>query len=153
MFKSKNGKSYGSAYVGKKHDAAHDEAEAKHGAMKTEVKEPKEKVMGHDESGMDHNEPDGDEQNPVVAEHGPAVHVHIKHDHVANKHHVTSTHEDGHTEEGDYETPEQAWEEGGKFANISLKKLGKAGDQQGAASEGDNEEVNDGDGFEMPPLV
>lgn len=143
MFESKNGKRYGSAYVAKRHDAAHEEKASKD--VKTSVEAPKEIV--------DHNEGPNTEENPVVAEHGKARRVVINHDHEANRHHVTSTHEDGHTEEGDYETPEQAWEEGGKFANISLKKLGKAGDQQGAASEGDNEEVNDGDGFQMPPLV
>lgn len=146
MFDSKNGKKYGSAYVAKRHDAAHDESASKEKEVKVHAKAPTENVESH-------GEPDGDEQNPVVAEHGKARRVVINHDHEAGKHHVTSTHEDGHTHEADYDTPEQAWEEGGKYANIDLKKMGKAGDQQGAASEGDNDEVNDGDGFEMPPLV
>lgn len=141
MFESKNGKKYGSAYVAKRHDTAHDEANSKH-----EAKESKSFEKGEQEGASE-----GMDQHEVVKAHGPAVKIVTTHDHEAHKHHVMSHHKDGHVNESDHETPEEAHEEGGKLANISLKKSGEAEDQQLAESEGGNEATPDG--FEMPPLV
>jgi hypothetical protein len=50
----------------------------------------------------------GSDPAQVVAEHGPANDVHVTHDHAANKHHVSSTHEDGHQDESDHGSVEEA---------------------------------------------
>ena len=145
MFESKRtpGKKFGSAFVGRRYDA------------KGEKEAPETPEQEHNESpDMEKHEQDQGEEkkemHPVVAEHGPAHTVTIKHDHKNKKHHVESEHDDGHRNLSEHETPEQAHEEGGSLANVSLKTAGEAGDQQGAASEGDNDHT---DGFVMPQLV
>lgn len=150
MQKTKDGsKSFGSKFAARRYDEVHgannekpEEGSHVEHAMH-QVKEPVESKKESENEGEQ-------EVHPVVQEHGKAHTVHITHDHAANKHHVRSEHEDGHVNESDHETPEEAHEQGGKLANVSLKKTGEAGEQQGAASEGDNDNL---DGFVMPQLV
>lgn len=159
---TKDGKKrFGSAFAAKRYDSAHTEEpsnekdakkklghvlESKESDLKHEAEETPEFEAGEHEGAQEGAE----EQHPVVAEHGPATDVHIKH-HANGKHTVTSHHEDGHVNTSEHEDAKTAHEEGGKLANISLKKSGEQEDQQLAASEGGNESTPDG--FEMPPLV
>lgn len=144
-------KKFGSKFAARRYDEVHankseqekPEAGSQVAHAMHEVKEPVEPKHEAEKEGEQ-------EVHPVVQQHGKAHSVHITHDHAANKHHVKSEHEDGHINESDHETPEEAHEQGGKLANVSLKKTGEAGDQQGAASEGDNDNM---DGFQMPELV
>lgn len=147
--KTKDGKkSFGSGFAARRYDEVHAKDEKPEAGSQVDhamhqVNEPVEpkKEMEHEGE---------EEMHPVVKEHGAAHTVHIHHDKATGKHHVKSEHEDGHINDSDHETPEEAHEQGGKLANVSLKKTGEAGDQQGAASEGDNDNM---DGFEMPQLV
>jgi hypothetical protein len=151
MQKTKDGtKKFGSAFAARRYDEVHansDEQKPEPGSQVShamhEVKEPVEPKHESEKEGEE-------EVHPVVQQHGKAHSVHITHDHVNNKHHVKSEHEDGHVNESDHETPEEAHEQGGKLANVSLKKTGEEGKQAGAASEGDNDYT---DGFEMPELA
>ena len=177
MYTTKSGKKYGSAYVGKKHDAADAEKAAKPAPKSSSgesmpssddenkkrlsaVTEPPEeaKAEGHEPEaepvvhGHEGGEEGGD-VHPAVAEHGEPHTIIHKFDDENGRHSVTSHHHDGHTHMSVHPDKSSAWEEGGKLANLPLKKQGKSNEQQGAASEGDNDEVNDGDGFVMPPLV
>jgi hypothetical protein len=141
MYESKRepGRKFGSAFVGKRFDKGMGGEGAEH-----ESKESPEFEAGEQEGMKEKGE-----QHPVVAAHGPAHTVTIKHDHKRGKHSVESHHDDGHRNLTEHETPEQAHEEGGSLANVSLKTSGEAGDQQGAASEGDNDHTG---GFVMPQL-
>lgn len=147
MFESKRtpGKKFGSAMVGKRYDAAANE-EPKAEPVQATGKPDMNKNAGAPKGGnaVDEAVNNSGDSHSVVAEHGPATHVHIKHDHTAGKHHTTSHHEDGHVHESDHQTAEEAHQEGGNLANVSLKKTDEAGEQQGAASEED--------GFVMPTL-
>ena len=84
-----------------------------------------------------------------MQDHGKAKSLTISHENGTHK--IESQHEDGFVHNGDYETAKAAHEAGGTLAGISLKKSGEAGDQQGAASEGDNKHVKGG--YEQPDLV
>lgn len=141
-FKSKNGQSYGSAYVAKRKDRAHDETNAKH-----EAGESKQFEAGEQEGAKE-----GVDSNDVVAQHGKARKVIIHHDHEGHKHHVTTHHEDGHVNESDHATPEEAHAEGDKLAGVSPDIESENEEQRG-----DDEMVtmgkhHDQDGFAMPPL-
>jgi hypothetical protein len=139
MFESKKtpGKKFGNGFQAKRYDEMH----GKGGEAETAVHESKEtpEFEAGEHEGM----------NEGGADHGPATEVHIYHDHENKKHHVHTTHKDGHKHMSEHQTPEEAHEEGGKLAGISVKKEneqnGEEDDQQGAKSEED--------GFEMPPLV
>ena len=134
MFQSKTDPSrkFGSAFRGRKYDEMHAEPSAEH-----EAKETPEFEAGEKEG--------KEEVHPVVAEHGKAHSVHVKHNHSANKHHVTSQHEDGHVNESDHASAQEAHQEGGSLAGVDMKKENPAEAQQGAASE----EM----GFEQPDLA
>ena len=105
MFQSKTDPSrkFGSAFRGRKFDSMHAGPSAEH-----EAKENPEFEAGEKEG--------KEEVHPVVAEHGKAHKVHIKHDHAGNKHHVTSMHEDGHVNESDHASAQEAHDEGAKLA-------------------------------------
>jgi len=155
-FSTKDGKKkFGSAYAAKRYDSAHDEPANEKDAKKKfgKVLSDKEGDLKHemDESPETQHEEGEDEMHPVVAEHGAAHHVSIHHDHNNGKHTVVSHHEDGHVNTSEHQDAKTAHEEGGKLANISLKKSGEQEDQQLAASEGGNSSTPDG--FEMPSLV
>lgn len=148
MFESKRtpGKKFGSAMVGKRYDAAGEEPKAE--SVQAMGKPDMNKNSGAPKGGNAVDQAVDNTEMPdlkqVAAEHGPAHTVHIKHDHAANKHHTTSHHDDGHVNESDHQTAEEAHEAGGNLANVDMKKSDEAGEQQGAASESD--------GFEMPDL-
>lgn len=158
MQQTKDGKKkFGSAFVAKRYDEAHSEepsdekgAKKKLGNVLEDRKNDLAEEVGEKNDSPKEEQGEG-ETHPVVSEHGPATDVHIHHDHKNNKHTVTSHHEDGHTNVSDHEDAQTAHQEGGKLANVSLKKSGEAEDQQLAESEGGNDSVPDG--FEMPPLV
>lgn len=145
-FKSKNGNTYGSAYVARRHDRHHDETVAQ------ESKEPKQVEAGEKEGVQDNSS-----KNQVVAEHGRARKVIINHDHEAHKHHVTSQHEDGHTHESEHDNPEAAHAEGNALAEVNPEANIEPEDQLGI--EPDQEDVPhkhkhtpEPDGFNMPSL-
>lgn len=145
-FPTKDGKKkFGSAFVAKRYDSVH-------GEEPTNEKDAKKKlgnVLEDKKSDLENEA--GEEQHPVVAEHGPASHVSIHHDHKNNKHSVTSHHEDGHVNTSEHEDAQTAHEEGGRLANVSLKKSGEQEDQQLAQSEGGNDSASDG--YVMPELA
>jgi hypothetical protein len=109
MFKSKAGKSFGSAYVAKRHD---DEADKKAqvamgGDNAThEAAEKPAFEAGEQEGAKEAPEQETPEQ--VVAKHGPATQVTIHHDHKGNKHHIVSRHADGHIHSSDHATADEA---------------------------------------------
>jgi hypothetical protein len=176
MYTTKSGRKYGSAYVGKRHDAAEAEKESpkssagesmpseddnnkKRLSAVTEAPEDA-KPEGHEPTAADEpnvpehdNAEEGADVHPAVAEHGEPHTIVHKFDDENGRHSVTSHHHDGHTHMSVHPDKASAWEEGGKLANLSLKKAKKSNPQAGAASEGDNENVNDADGFVMPPLA
>jgi len=152
MYHTADGKKkFGSAFAGKRYDREHSAEEPsnekdakkklgnvledKSEDLKHEAGESKEFEAGEQE-GMK-------EVHPVVAQHGKANSVHIKHDHVAKKHHVTSVHEDGHTNESDHSSDMEAHDEGRKLAGVAGEPEGSPEEQGGGMEE---------DGFEMPSL-
>lgn len=141
-FKSKDGNSYGSAYVAKRKDREHGEANSKH-----EAKESKPFEAGEQEGAKE-----GADQNDVVAQHGKALKVTIHHDHEGHKHHVTSHHADGHVNESDHETPEDAHAEAGKLAEVSPDIESEDEGQRGEDEMVTMGKHHDQDGFAMPPL-
>lgn len=144
MFESKNGKKYGSAYVAKRHDAAHAEKDQ---SSKHESAETKSFEAGEQEGSQE------GEDNAVVAEHGKALKVTIHHDHEGNKHHVTSQHADGHVHESDHQTAEEAHEEGGRLAQISHISPEETVDQEPKPEDMNvHKSTHEADGFEMPSL-
>ena len=150
MYPTKDGKKKGSAYVGKRYDEMHGKNAVSEATDNTqhEAAETPEFEAGEQE-GMNEPKEGAEETHPVVAAHGKAVHVHIHHDHAANKHHVESDHEDGHKNMTEHQSPQEAHEEGGRLAGVSVQKENKAKGVQDAQQGAKSEE----DGFEMPPLV
>lgn len=144
---------FGSSYVAKRYDAAHSEEPSDEKDAKKKlgnVLEDKAADLA-EETGEKKNNPaeEKGEQHPVVAQHGKANSVHIKHDHVANKHHVTSTHDDGHTNESDHQTSEEAHKEGMALSGVQSPDM--SADEQDADLRGNQGSIED-DGFEMPGL-
>lgn len=154
MYQTADGKKkFGSRFVGKRYDDAHSEPTSEKDAKKKlgNVLEDKAGDLAK-ESGAPDMAGDGAKdvsQHPVVAGHGKAKDVHIQHDHAANKHHVTSTHEDGYTNESDHATPEEAHAEGSKLAGVQTPDM--ESDEQDANLRGNHGSIED-DGFEMPGL-
>lgn len=149
MFESKRtpGKKFGSAFVGKRYDAAGEAAEPAEEKMKKKAPQLKEDIKPvHEEvEGQEQNENEGQDAASVVAEHGPAHTIITTHDHEGKKHHTTSHHKDGHKHESDHNTAKEAHEEGGALAGADEKQQNPDEAQQSAASEND--------GFEMPDLA
>lgn len=112
MFESKDKKrKFGSAYVAKRYDENHpEEHDEKNETPMQEHEETPEQEKKEKEENT--------EEHPVVKKHGKAHSIHIKHDHVAKKHHVMSQHEDGHTNESDHPTADEAHAEASKLAGI-----------------------------------
>ena len=108
MFKSKAGKSFGSAYVAKRHD---DEADKKAQSVlgdspEHEAAETPEFEKGEQEGAKE--APEQEKPDQVVAKHGPAHTIHVAHDHKGKKHHVVSTHADGHVHTSDHASAQEA---------------------------------------------
>jgi|ERR1039458_3198721 hypothetical protein len=166
MFPSKNGKSYGSAYVAKKKDSMHsgDDPSAKQSPKATDMgfgqpskgAEPKAASRTSPEgealfskanaNAPDNNvatNPDNVDAASVVAEHGPAEHVHIHHDHNANKHQVISHHKDGHMHSSQHGSSQEAHKAAAELA----------GDQNNAAAAPTAAQAPESDGFSMPNLA
>jgi hypothetical protein len=125
MFKSKAGKSFGSAYVAKRHD---DEADKKAqvamggGSNKPvmspehEAAETPEFEKGEQEGAKEVNPEQNEKPEQVVAKHGPATTIHVTHDRKANKHHVVSTHADGHVHTSDHASADEAHKAAGALS-------------------------------------
>ena len=166
MFQSKDGRKFGSAYVAKKRDSMHagDDPSAKMGPKSTDKpfgqptkgSVPKEeprtssegealmsKANAHAEPNDVKANPEGVDAHQVVAEHGKAHTVHIAHDHKNKKHHVVSTHEDGHVQTSEHESP--------KEAHDMASNLAGTGEQP--AAENPEMEAPEADGFQLPKLA
>jgi len=148
MFKSKDGKSFGSAYVAKRRDK---ELSAPEKPMASR-EEPRTNSEGEAlMSKANANAPDNDvksspenvDPSAVVAEHGPATDVHIHSDMKANEHHVVSHHKSGHVHHSKHSSAQDAH----KAAAV----LAEASDQPSGSPESDN--APESDGFTMPRLA
>ena len=142
MFKSKDGKSFGSSYVAKRRDSEHDKmAQSVMGdSPEHEAAETPEFEKGEQEGMKEAPEQEKPEQ--VVAKHGPANTVHVTHDRKAKKHHVVSTHADGHVHSSDHGSASEAHSHAAALAN--------SGDQPSAEGA---PEAPEADGFQMPKLA
>jgi uncharacterized protein YwqG len=114
MYQAKDGKKFGSKFAGRKYDSVHG-GEEKMDEKHEEAEKP-EFEMGEKEGAEEGK--DEQEMHPVVAEHGKAHKVHIHHDHARGKHHVTTMHEDGHVNESDHASAQEAHGEGAKLAGV-----------------------------------
>ena len=140
MFKSKSGKSFGSAYVAKRHD---DEADKKaQSIMGGEGQEHEAAETPEFEKGEQEGMNEAPEQ--VAKEHGPATTVHIAHDHKNKKHHVVSTHKDGHVHSSDHGSANEAHDHAAALS---------AGGDQPSAEGMEHEGAPEADGFQMPKLA
>ena len=154
MFKSKDGKAFGSRFAQRRRDAEHDADAAKQPKMSAahEAGETPEFEAGEQEGAQEsqnQNQPKQENPAEVVAKHGKAVHVHTSHDNVNGKHHVHTVHQDGHVHDSDHATEKEATD--------TAKQLG-AGDEQAqettdpfAQSAQDTD--LESDGFKMPRLA
>lgn len=120
MFKSKDGtKSFMSGFRAHRYDKEHETPQAK-------------KVAGPKDTTMSAETP---KPHEVVAEHGKATDIHITHDHEAGKHHVTSIHEDGHMNESDHDSADEAHEHAKELAGDANETEATHGtDEQGSTS-------------------
>ena len=142
MYTTKKGKRFGSAFVGKKHDAMDAMKESpEHEAKETPEFEAGEKEGMKEAKAGSENAPEG-----VVAKHGKAVSVHVKHDHTANKHHVTSTHADGHVNESDHMSASEAHD-------AAQKRAGGDSPVEESDMPSEDESAPEADGFKMPRLA
>ena len=153
-FPTKSGKSFGSAYVAKRHDQEHDKADQMSKSVMGdtpahEEKETPEFEKGEQEGQTEKPEQEGMNESPeqVAQEHGPATTVHVAHDHKAGKHHVTSTHPDGHVHTSDHATAEEAHHAAGALSNGDQASAGNP-EAQGMAPA-----APESDGFSMPRLA
>jgi len=132
MFKSKAGKSFGSAYVAKRHD---DEADKKAQSVLGDSPEHEAAETPEFERGEQEGQKEAPEQekpDQVVAKHGKANTIHVTHDRKANKHHVVSTHADGHVHTSDHASAKEAHDAATQLAG---------GDQAPAAGTEPNAEM------------
>jgi hypothetical protein len=138
MYQSKTDPSrkFGSAFRGSRFDAYH-AGEQPGGSNENEKSEPQER---------------GSSDADVAKAKSPATSFHFVHDHAGNKHTVTSTHEDGTTNQTEHGSAKEAYdsaaqlalEAGGEEQATDVKKRTHP-DQQGAESEER--------GYEMPDLT
>lgn len=154
MYTTKEGKKYGSAFVGKRKDAEHEKPEEKFSSYQ-DGEQPEAKASSEDHDGDKVNtsekSPEGHDPNAVgsdspaphevVEEHGPAEHIHYEHDHEAGTHKVTSFHpETGHEHQSVHSSAAEAYEAGGELANTDVKRR-EHSEQQGAEPEEKNYEA------------
>jgi hypothetical protein len=157
MYTTKEGKKYGSAYVGKRKDEEHAKSQGEMPKKDTDYEAPgqpeyestsrdhtedkvntdTESPKGHDPNGVHSEYPSPHE---VVENHGPAHMVTYSHDHENGSHSVHSAHADGHTHYAEYKDPALAYEAGGELQASDVKRRTHPS-EQGASSEGDNDEV------------
>lgn len=147
-FPTKSGKSFGSAYVAKRHDQEHDKAGqmskmAMGDSAAHEAGESKPFEQGEQE-GQKENPEQNEQPSQVVAKHGPANTVHVAHDHKAKKHHVTSTHADGHVHTSDHASSKEAHDAATQLSG---------GDQAQAENPAAAPAAPESDGFSMPKLA
>lgn len=154
MFKSKDGKSFGSAYVAKRRDAAHESGMGTNEPEKPEASKEEPRTSNEGEALFSKSEataPDNDvKTNPenmdphaVVAEHGPALSTTVHSDHANNEHHVMSHHKSGHVHHSKHGNAPDA--------HKAAMELASEGDQP-AGNPSDNE-APEADGFSMPKLA
>jgi hypothetical protein len=158
-------KKFGSSMVAKRYDQYHpkDQAQASKdgGGMPkrdTDYEAPgqpeykadsmehgSEKAVNSFDAGEAHSNPrdtsaEAETPSSVVQHHGLASEIEYTHDHDKGEHQVHSTHEDGHEHHAAFKDPALAYEAGGELQSDSVKRRTHP-DQQGASSEGDNDEV------------
>ena len=152
MFKSKDGKSFGSAYVAKKRDSMHAGAGDKSMPMGESKAAPRTNPQGEAlMSAANANAPDNDvKANPegvdaasVVAQHGPAVSTTVHHDHKGGNHVVVSRHANGHVHTSKHSSAKDAHDEAAQLA----------GADQPAAGAPAAPEAPESDGFSLPKLA
>jgi hypothetical protein len=146
-FPTKSGKSFGSAYVAKRHDDEYDKkAQGVMGAAKTEPKgmTPTPEHEAAEKPQFEAGEKEGQAEG-VVAEHGPATNVTVHHDHKNNRHHVVSRHADGHMNTSDHASAQEAHD--------TASTLGGAEPSGQAQGQPQAEEAPAADGFAMPKLA
>ena len=158
MYTTKTGEKYGSAFVGKRKDQEH---ASKDGGgmpkMDSDYEapgqpEPKSTPMEHGSDKVNAPASDESHDNPrdteaeagtpseAVQHHGVASQVTYTHDHDKGEHTVHAKFEDGHEHHAAFTDPALAYEAGGELQASSVKRRTHP-DQQGASSEGDNDEV------------
>jgi hypothetical protein len=149
MYTTKSGRKFGSAFVGRRHDQTEAEPSDEKGMKKKLGSALSDKVgeLGEELGEKQDNAAEEAKEHPVVTQHGKATTVHIKHDHAANKHHVTSTHEDGYTDESDHEDAGSAHKHAAALAGVEKPEM--APEEQDANL---NEGGVESDGFDMPGL-
>jgi hypothetical protein len=174
-FKSKDGKSFGSAYVAKKKDAMHAGATEPSTSMgpkdttrDTEAPEkaavPAEESRTNDEgaakvSAKEATAPDNDvlanpegvDAGAVVAEHGPASSVTTHHDHQSGKHVVISRHPSGHMNMSQHKSHGEA-HEAAKQLSGPANEENTDKNPNADAGQGDMYGGGENDGFKMPGL-
>jgi hypothetical protein len=164
-FPSKNGKSYGSAYVAKKKDSMH-EGMGKEPVQSNPEKgsEPKEeprtnpmgeaKFSAKEATAPDNDvlgNPEGVDAGAVAAEHGPAENVTIHHDHQGGKHVVVSRHPDGHMNLSQHKSHTEAHEAAKQLSGpANEENTDKSANAD--AGQGDMFGEKESDGFSMPRL-
>jgi hypothetical protein len=147
-------KKFGSAFAGKRYDAAHPADEGKPEPMMGAAKPEPKGMPGMGESSaheaaekpeFEKGEQEGMNEAPeqVAQEHGSATTVHVSHDHKSGKHHVVSTHPDGHVHTSDHASAGEAHSAAGKLSG---------GDQPPAEGMG-APEAPEPDGFSLPKLA
>lgn len=136
MYQAKDGKKYGSAFVGKRKDAEHDKSEEKFSSYQGEEQpevdaepehhgEDKANLEGKDKHEHSDSSEDVHDDSPseVVEHHGPAESIHYEHSHEKGEHKVTSFHpEDGHEHQSVHSTAAEAYEQGGALSFTDVKR-------------------------------
>ncbi len=147
-FPTKSGKSFGSAYVAKRHDNEHEKmAKSVLGGDSAAHEAGESKPFEAGEQEGQKEQPEQNEQpSQVVAQHGPANTVHVAHDHKAKKHHVTSTHADGHVHTADHASAGEAHKAASELAG------GDQAQSENPAAAG-AAAAPEADGFSMPRLA
>lgn len=154
MFKSKDGKPFGSAYAAKRRDTEHEKAKGLETPETPASSKETPRTTNEGEALFSKSEataPDNDvksspenvDPKSVVSEHGPASDVHIHSDHKANEHHVISHHKSGHVHHSKHASAPDA--------HKMAAELASEGDQPSGSPAGDN--APESDGFTMPRLA
>lgn len=168
MFKSKDGKSFGSAFVAKRRDTEH--AKSENRTMDTQEPgkptEPKEEPRtaesgmakktsaypGHEvENTADtKSSPENVDPNAVAQEHQPASSVTIHHDHKGGKHMVVSRHPSGHMHSSEYGSAPDAHK---AAAQLSGEQHTENTDSAPNAEQTSGDDLFGNDGFKTPHLA
>lgn len=142
MFKSKDGKKFGSIFAQRHYDANHSEdgmhseggketnahEEAETPEFEAGEREGMNKDFEDKESGMHDEMHGGEEEHPAVKEHGKAHKVVVTHDEKAGRHTVQSHHSDGHVHTNVHEHAHKAHDEARELA--AVPPAGKEGNEE-----------------------